>query len=272
MNGRRRGAGWLATHAALLAVVLIFGLPFLWLLAAAVSRAVPELPWPTEPTLEHLRELFRERNAGRGLRNSLIVATAAMALTTVTASLAGYGLSRLNIRHKTAVSYGVLLLQTFPLAVTMVPIYDLAIRLGLQGTYRGLIVSHAAISLPLAVWLMKSATDAVPREVEEAAWLDGASLVRAWRDIVVPLTVSGLAVTAGFAFVTAWAEVLMAVVLLAIGDVAKETLPFQFYYQASEGSGVVAALAAVYIVPVIAVFLLLRRLIVRGLAGSLQSL
>lgn len=261
----------IGTHLGLAAVIVIFGAPFLWLLATAINRVATDLPWPSEPTLEHFRRLFEERNAGRGLKNSVIVSTCAMTLTTVSASLAGYGLSRGPLRRFSAIGYGVLLLQTFPLSVTMIPIYDLAIRLKLQGTYLGLIIAHAAISLPFATWLMKTSCDGVPREYDEAAWLDGASAWRVWRDIVVPLTASGLAVTAGFAFATAWAEVLMAVILLSIGDYAKETLPFQFYYQVGDEAGVVAALAVLYILPVVAVFLLLRRLIIRGLAEGTQG-
>jgi len=256
---------------ALLAVILVFGGPFLWLITAAINRVATDVPWPSEPTLAHFRRLFEERNAGRGLKNSLIVATCAMSVTTLVSSLAGYGLSRGPLRRRTAIGYGVLLLQTFPLSVTMVPIYDLAIRLGLQGTYLGLIVSHAAISLPLSTWLMKTSCDGVPRDYDEAAWLDGASVFRVWRDIIVPMTASGLAVTAGFAFATAWAEVLMAVVLLSIGDYAKETLPFQFYYQVGDEAGVVAALAVLYILPVVGVFLLLRRLIIRGVVEGTQG-
>ncbi len=258
-------------HIALVAVIVIFGAPFIWLLATAINRVATDVPWPSQPTLEHFRRLFEERNAGRGLKNSLIVSSCAMLLTTIAASLAGYGLSRGPLRRTSAIGYGVLLLQTFPLSVTMIPIYDLAIRLDLQGTYRGLIVAHAAISLPFATWLMKTSCDGVSREYDEAAWLDGASAFRVWRDIIVPLTASGLAVTAGFAFATAWAEVLMAVILLSIGDYAKETLPFQFYYQVEDEAGVVAALAVLYILPVVAVFLLLRRLIIRGLAEGTQG-
>ena len=100
-----------------------------------------------------------------------------------------------------------LLLQTIPLAVTMVPIYDLAMRLRLQDGYPGLILTYAAVPLPLLVWLMKGFTDAVPRDIDEAARLDGASALRAWFDVILPATVPGLAVVAGLAFASAWSEV-----------------------------------------------------------------
>src|SRR5262249_8963326 len=188
----------------------------------------PSRPWPAHPPPATFRPLFDKQAAGRALRNSLIVSLSTMALATVAASLAGYGLSRMTFRRKAVLAYAVLLLQSIPLAVTMVPIYDLAIRLHLQDTYRGLILTHTAVSLP--VWLMTGFCHAAPRDTEEAAWLDGASTLRGWREIVLPQTYAGIAVVAGFAFANAWAEVLMVVILVT--DVAKETLPFQFFYAA----------------------------------------
>jgi multiple sugar transport system permease protein len=162
----------------------------------------------------------------------------------------------------------VLLLQSIPLSATMVPIYDLASRLHLRNSYLGLILTHAAISLPLLVWLMKGFTDAAPRALEEAARVDGASWFRGWRDIVLPQTLSGLAVVAGFAFANAWAEVLMVVIL--VNDSAKETLPFQFFYVARGGNDthVTAALGMLYVLPVLLVFLCLRRVMIRGLVDA----
>lgn len=269
----RRPAEWLLIHAALLLVIVAFGAPFLWIVAAALDRAqITSWPWPTDPTLANFRGLFDERETGHALRNSLIVSTSTMLLATVTASLAGYGLSRMTFRRKSVFAYAILLLQSIPLAVTMVPIYDLAIRLRLQDTYRGLILTHTAVSLPLLVWLMKGFCDAVPRDTEEAAWLDGASTLRTWRDIVFPQTYAGIAVVAGFAFANAWAEVLMVVILVT--DVAKETLPFQFFYAADAGrdTQTTAALGVLYVLPVLLLFLALRRLMVRGLVESTQGL
>ncbi|MEA2514536.1 MAG: multiple sugar transport system permease protein [Thermomicrobiales bacterium] len=269
----RKRAEWLAVHTALLLVIVAFGAPFLWIVAAALNRAeVTSWPWPNHPTLANFRVLFDERDAGLALRNSLIVSGSTMVLATVSASLAGYGLSRMTFRRKAVLVYAILLLQSIPLAVTMVPIYDLATRLELQDTYRGLILTHTAISLPLLVWLMKGFCDAVPRDTEEAAWLDGASAFRGWRDVVLPQTYAGIAVVAGFAFANAWAEVLMVVIL--VKDVAKETLPFQFFYAADGGreTQTTAALGVLYVLPVLLLFLALRRLMVRGLVESTQGL
>lgn len=264
---------WLAIHAAMIVVIVAFGAPFLWIAAAAFDRTdVTRWPWPADPTLANFRALFDERNAGRALRNSVIVAGTTMVLATISASLAGYGLSRLTFRRTSLIAYAILLLQSIPLAVTMVPIYDLSVRLNLQDSYRGLILIETAIVLPLLVWLMKNFTDAIPRASEEAAWVDGASPLRAFRDVVLPQTYAGIAVVAGFAFANAWAEVLMVVILVT--DIAKETLPFQFFY-AADGGGetqLTAALGLLYILPVLLLFLALRRLMIRGLVEASQGM
>jgi multiple sugar transport system permease protein len=256
------------THAALLIVIVVFAAPFLLTVATSLDAARRTTwPWPNEPTLDHYRDLFDRRGIGNALRNSLIVSLSTMLLAVPAASLAGYGLSRLKFRRKTWIAYGILLLTAIPLSATMVPIYDLTRRLHLENSYQGLVLTHLAISLPLLVWLMKGYHDAIPVSQEEAAWTDGASVFRAWRDIVFPQTLAGIAVVAGFALANAWAEVLM--VVLLITDTTKETLPFQFFYSAEQGGGqVTAALGVLYVLPVLLVFLALRRVMIRGLVDA----
>lgn len=274
MTRRTRSVGsWLLLNLTLLAIAAVFGLPFLGTVVTAFDAGPPRaLPWPRQPTLTYFETLFRDRDAGTALRNSLIVASAAMVFATITAAMAGYGLSRLHSRTASWLAYGALLLQSIPAAVTMVPIYDLAVRLQLQNTYQGLILAHASLVLPLLVWLMKGFTDTVPRTMEEEAWVDGASPLRAWWDIVVPATAPGLAVVAGFAFAYAWAEVLMVVILVT--DVARETLPFQFFYAADGGGDahLTAALGVLYVGPVLALFLALRRQLTSGMAATVEGL
>lgn len=268
-----RAGGWLLLRLTLLIVIAAFGLPFLWTVASALdSGRATGLPWPQEATLTNFRALFDRYDVGSALRTSLIVATASMVLATVAAALAGYGLSRIRYRRKNWLVYAVLLLQSIPLAVTMVPIYDLAVRLRLQNSYQGLVLTHAAISLPLIVWLMKGFTDAIPRAMEESAWVDGASELRAWFDVVLPATLPGIAVAAGFAFVGAWSEALMAVLL--VSDPAMATLPFRFFDLADRGGDahITAALGVLYVLPVLILFLALRRLMIKGLVDSTQGL
>ncbi|HEY3523405.1 MAG TPA: carbohydrate ABC transporter permease, partial [Candidatus Limnocylindrales bacterium] len=228
---RRRGASpleWLLVHLAFLVIVVFFMVPFLWLFSAAFDdKASAYIQLPVAPTINNFVRLFTEHDFARVLVNSLFVAIATMLLTVVTVSLAGYSLSRIQLRHKDWITYGVLLLQTMPLSATMVPIYGLARDLGLRNSYVGLILIHSAIELPFLVWLMKGFFDSIPRHLEEAAWLDGRTKLRALFEIVVPLARPGLGIAAGLSFLSAWAEVLMVIILIDQQDL--KTVPLAFY-------------------------------------------
>lgn len=267
------GRGRTLTNIALIAVTVFFALPFLWIVAAAFDQSPRNyIPWPNKPSLDNFRYLFDERHVGRALRNSLIVAGSSMVLSTFFASLAGFGLSRLQFRRKSTLAYAILLLYALPLAATMVAIYDLADRLNLIDTYRGLILTHSAVVLPFLTWLMKGFYDSLPLHLDEAAWIDGRSTLRGWWDILLPLSKTGVAITAGFAFVAAWSEVLLVIILVTKADLA--TLPLQFFFAAEDRGDVqvTAALGVLYLGPVLALFLLLRRWMVRSLITSTRGL
>lgn len=278
---RRRGASpleWLLVHLAFLVIVVFFMVPFLWLFSAAFDdKASAYIQLPVAPTINNFVRLFTEHDFARVLVNSLFVAIATMLLTVVTVALAGYSLSRIQLRHKDWITYGVLLLQTMPLSATMVPIYGLARDLGLRNSYVGLILIHSAIELPFLVWLMKGFFDSIPRHLEEAAWLDGRTKLRALFEIVVPLARPGLGIAAGLSFLSAWAEVLMVIILIDQQDL--KTVPLAFYEaMRTQGGytevqyGVIAAMGVLYLLPVMLVFFGARRLMVRGLMNSTRGL
>lgn len=269
---------WLLIHAAFVLILLFFLAPFVWLVLAAFNESAPAyIEWPDPWTLANFREVFGELDFGRYLRNSLLVAFSTMALTTITVALAGYSLSRLDLRRKDWISYSILLLQTMPLSATMVPIYGLARELELRNSYLGLILVHTAIELPFLTWMMKGFFDAVPRYLEEAAWIDGRSKLSAWFEILLPIARPGLGVAAGLSFLSAWSEVLMVLILVDTPDLY--TVPFAFY-RAARGSGsymevryeITAAMGILYVVPVLIMFFATRRLMVRGLMSSTRGL
>ncbi|MFL5679469.1 MAG: carbohydrate ABC transporter permease [Chloroflexota bacterium] len=269
---------WIAVHFVFLLVCAFFIIPFLWLFSAAFdAKATAYLQFPAVPTLNNFVRIFTEHDFARVLANSLFVAIATMLLVVFTVSLAGYSLSRLDLKRKDWITYAVLLLQTMPISATMVPIYGLARELGLRNSYLGLILIHAAIELPFLVWLMKGFFDSIPRHLEEAAWLDGRSKFRALVEIVVPLARPGLGIAAGLAFLSAWAEVLMVVILIDQQDL--KTVPLAFYEaMRTQGGyteveyGTIAAMGVLYLLPVMVVFFGARRLMVRGLMNSTKGL
>jgi ABC-type glycerol-3-phosphate transport system permease component len=269
---RRRSRERIAVNALLLAIFVLFGAPFLWVLAMAFDAHAGTLtPWPAHPTLANFRTLFSEMGMGRTLRNSFVVAGSTMLLATVAAALAGYGLSRVSWKRTTLYAYGLLLLQTIPLSATMVPVFDLTRRLKLQDTYQGLILAHTALTLPFLIWLMKGSFDEVPPMIQEAAELDGCSLVRAWAGILLPLVRPGLSVVAGLAFLSSWAEALM--VMVIVRGVDKQTVALRFMTAAQGGADttVIAALGVLYIAPVLLLFLAIRTQLERGLATAGQA-
>jgi multiple sugar transport system permease protein len=277
----RRRAGpveWILVHLTFLVIGVFFVVPFLWLLSAAFDeKATAYLQFPVVPTVMNFVKIFTEHNFARVLANSVFVAVATMLLVVATVSLAGYSLSRLDLRHKDWITYAVLLLQTMPLSATMVPIYGLAKQLGLRNSYLGLILIHAAIELPFLVWLMKGFFDSIPRHLEEAAWLDGRTRLRALVEIVLPLARPGLGIAAGLSFLSAWAEVLMVVILIDQEDL--KTVPLAFYEaMRTRGGytevqyGVIAAMAVMYLLPVMIVFFGARKLMIRGLMNSTRGL
>lgn len=277
---RRRGSRleWLLVHIAYVAIIIFFGAPFLWMVLAAFdARAKAYIRWPEQPTFNNFTIIFRDLDFGRNLANSLFVATATMVLAVLTVSLAAYSLSRLQFRGKSGLVYLVLVLQTMPISATMVPIYGLARDLNLRNSYLGLILIHAAIELPFLIWLMKGFFDSIPRYLEEAAWMDGRSRLRAWWEVVMPMAKPGIGVIAGFAFLSAWSEVLM--VLILVDDSSYGTVPLAFYQTARTGGSygemryeLVAAMGLLYVLPVLILFFATRKLMVRGMMGTTRGL
>ena len=278
--GQRRShpVEWLLIHAAFVLICAFFLAPFLWLFGAAFDEnATAYIRWPASPTLNNFVRIFTENDFGLALANSLFVSIATMVLVVITVSLAGYSLSRIELRRKDWITYAVLLLQTMPLSATMVPIYGLARQLGLRNSYFGLILIHATIELPFLVWLMKGFFDSVPRHLEEASWLDGRTRLRALIEIVLPMGRPGLGIAAALSFLSAWAEVLMVIIL--VDQQSMKTVPLAFYEaMRNQGGytevqyGPIAAMAILYLIPVMAVFIGARRLMVRGLMSSTRGL
>lgn len=261
-----------ATTLALIAIILFFGGPFVWIVAQTFDAGVTgTLPWPGDPTLANIRALLDQPLVRTALQNSIAVSVASMSLATFLASLAGYGLSRAQFRRKQEVMYGVILLYAMPLTVTMVAIFELSIRLELNNNLRGLIIAETAIALTFLTWLMKGFYDAVPRQLDEAAMVDGASLARRWIGVVTPAALPGVGIVAGLAFVVAWSDALLPIVL--ISDPELTTLARFFFNSSASASSQreMATLGMLFLAPVLVVMLLLRRIVTSTLTRSIEE-
>ena len=229
--------------------------------------------WPSPPVLEHYRALFAERDFWLPIRNSLIVAGATTLCCVTIGSLCAYALARLRFRGKSLLLGVILAVSMFPQIAVVSPLFLLLRSLRLIDTYPGLILPYLTFAMPLAVWLLVGYFRQLPPELEEAAMVDGASRFRAFREVIVPLALPGLAATAILTFVYSWNEFLFAL-SFTLGP-ERQTVPvaialFRGQYQVPWGQVLAAAIVAT--TPVAILVLAFQRRIVQGLtAGAVKG-
>ena len=245
----------------------------------AVSRApgfsVVLSPDPSLFTLEHLATFIAHYDAegrwlfGRQLLNSLVVAGGATALGVFLATTAAYAFSRFRFPgHRLGIASFVVV-QMFPATMMIVPLYLLLSALGLLDSIIGLIVVYTTTALPFCVWMLKGYFDTIPADLDEAALVDGASRVRIFYQVIMPLARPAIAVTALFSFLIAWNEFIMAATFLSHEE--KFTLPVTlFRHVGAYGAdwGAFAAGSLVVSIPVCLLFFALQRQLVVGLSAG----
>jgi multiple sugar transport system permease protein len=266
------------TYAVLTVLALFCAVPFTWLLVAAIdAHATPYLQWPSRITGDNLVHMFTQSGAGQLLMNSMIMAGGAVILVTTTCTLAGYALSRLSFPGKRTLMFAILLSRLLPPTATIVPLFSMLLFFDpyfkMTDSYQGMIIVLAAYQAPLVLWILKEFFDTVPLELEEAAWIDGASrFTSAWR-IVFPLALPGVAAAALFAFIGAWGEFLLPLILISSSDKWPLSLGIFRAYLASYQIdwGQFAALSILYMVPSLVFFVLARRFLIRSMLGGAMA-
>ena len=229
--------------------------------------------WPSPPVLDHYRVLFTERGFWLPIRNSLVVAGSTTLFCVTIGSLCAYALARLRFRGKALLLGVILAVSMFPQIAVVSPLFLLLRSVRLIDTYPGLILPYLTFAMPLAVWLLVGYFRQLPAELEEAAMVDGASRMRAFREVIVPLALPGLAATAILTFVYSWNEFLFAL-SFTLGP-ERQTVPvaialFRGQYQVPWGQVLAAAIVAT--APVAVLVLAFQRRIVQGLtAGAVKG-
>ncbi len=273
----------LLVHAALLLFTFATLYPVLWVCTMALSPgqsfATGLIPIPTVVTLDNFRAVIGTQDVdggwlfGRQLLNSLLVSVATASVGLALSTTAAYALSRWAFPGKDRTMAAFLVTQMFPGVVMLIPLYVLLDTLGLLDSLLGLILVYATTAVPFSVWTLKGYFDTIPRELEEAALLDGASRWTTFWKVILPLTRPALAVTGLFSFMTAWNEFILAATLL--GDPRAYTLPVVLQrYVDDYGTewGRFAAGAILVSLPVVALFFALQRHFVEGLtAGGVKG-
>jgi ABC-type glycerol-3-phosphate transport system permease component len=249
------------------------GLP-LWLALAASlapeARLFEGPVWaPTAPVLEHYRALFADGDFLLAVRNSLVVASATTALCLLFGAPCAYALARLRFRGRAAILAAAMAVGMFPQISIVSPLFLVLRAAGLVHTYPGLVLPYVTFAMPLAVWLLVGFLRQLPREIEQAALVDGASRLRVLVEIVLPLAAPALAATGILTFIYCWNEFLFAL-SFTLGP-ERHTAPvaialFRGQYQVPWGR--ILAAAVVCSAPVALLVLVFQRRIVAGLASG----
>ncbi|MCD1633920.1 carbohydrate ABC transporter permease [Martelella mediterranea] len=262
-------------------LAFLFLAPLAWSLlvsfkTSAESRKPPLPPWPT--TGFSTQSYHNLSDFGSGIwtytGNSLTVSLATVVLSVVVSLLAGYGFSRFHFPFKNALFVLIIATIMIPFQSVLTPLFVILSKLGLQNTLTGIVCVYVTLQMPFSIFMMRNAFDAVPKEIEDAARVDGASVIKVLYRIMLPLVLPGVATVAIFAFLASWNEFLAALILLT--DQQKYTLPV-LMVAVREGQygtidwGAVQAGVTLMMVPCLVVFLLLQRYYIRGLtAGAVK--
>ncbi len=255
----------------LLLIIVIFFFPFFWIITS--SFKIPEEIIATSTTIiprsftvEHYNKILFNSDFFIYLKNSLIVSFSSMIISIILSVSAAYGLHKLKFYGNKFVEYSLLVTYAFPGVILLVPIYLLFAKVNLLNSYFALIIVNVLFATPFAVWMLKAFFKLIPNEIEEAAYIDGASRYVVISRIIVPLAAPGIASVAIFCFIISWTEYLFASILISGDDL--KTLPVGLagivgQYQIDWGFLLSGAVLAS--LPVILLFVFIGKYFVSGL-------
>jgi N,N'-diacetylchitobiose transport system permease protein len=271
----------LNTTAIAVAVVTLF--PIFWMVSTAFKPAteiysLTPRPLPGHPTWTNFRAVLNGSVIGMPywtfLRNSLFVTVASVLVSSVIALLAAIAVARFRFRFRTTYLIMLLIVQMLPQQALVIALFLDFKRVNLLDSLIGLILLYITFALPVTIWMLRNFVAAVPRELEEAAAIDGAGPMAVFFKVLLPLVAPGLVTTSVFAFIFAWNEFVFATTFLGT-DQAKYTLPVYVTYFFGKGSvdwGAIMAASVLFTLPVMIFFLIVQRRLRTGLlAGAVKG-
>ena len=261
------------------AVVIVNGVfPALWILFTSLKTeheltSKPITYWPEEPTLANFAAAFHDQPLLGFLINSLVVAGLSTLLSLFVSALAAYAIARLKLRCRDLILTCIIAVSMFPLVTLMVPLFEIMRGIGLLNTYWALVLPYTVLNLPICTLLMVSFFQDIPRDIENAAMLDGCTRLGALWRIVLPLSAPGVATAGILAFVNSWDEFLLS--LSMNSAVAYRTLPVGIQLYQGEFAfpwPIVSAALVVAIVPIVVLIVIFQEKVVSGLtSGGLKG-
>ena len=256
----------------LLIIVFAIG-PYLWMVLTSVKpdSDITQWPlryWPSRITFEHYGTLLEHTSFAVNLMNSLIVAVGSVVVGLAVSVPAAYAFSRFRFMGRRLLMTQFLVINMFPIVLLIIPLFVLMRSLGLLDTFIGIIAGHSTFAVPFAIWMLTSYMNSIPKELDEAAVIDGATRMQVIWKVLLPLVMPGLATTAIYIFVTSWNEYLFAM-MLSGESVRTVTVALQhFIGEFTVQWGLLTAGGTLIAIPVTILFLIVQRRLVSGLTSG----
>lgn len=252
-------------------VLIVIAFPVYWLITTSIKPGVeiatyPPVYIPSYISWENYIAVLKGENL-QFFINSVIIALSSTVLTTIMGAMAAYALAKtyLDFQIRRALMLWILVTRIFPPITTIIPYYVIIKNLGLSDTYIAVIITYVAYGLPFVIWLMLGFFQDLPGDIEKAAIVDGCSMWQRFSQVVLPLTLPGLAVTAIFAFIYSWNEFLYASILTSFNAKTLPVMISTFMSDQYMRWGEMSAMGSMMIIPVMIFAMLTQRYLVRGL-------
>ncbi|MEI5667111.1 carbohydrate ABC transporter permease [Bosea sp. CCNWLW174] len=269
-------------HALLYALVVltcaILVFPIYWLVVTALSepsqlRQLPPSFWPAEPRWGVFQQIMAERPILLWLGNSALAAIGAVAISMVVSVLAGYSLSRFRVRGGQSLGLFILTAKMLPATLLVIPLFGIFRNLELIGSLWSIILAHATLIIPFTTWMLKGYFDTIPRELEQAAMVDGCSPLGAMVRVILPVSAPGLAATALYGFVLSWSDYAYARTFLTnaqgnwTANLGITTMKGEYISNWSD----ISAASILVALPILLIYLFLERYLVGGLTAGAEK-
>ena len=266
--------GKLQVYLVAVIIIIYFVIPHIWLIQAAFNPKPKPRISAFMPTFMHFQRVMKA-HCLEYFQNGLIMSILTMVISVAVSSLAGYGLAKLDFPGKDLLILILLVSTAVPVIGYIVPYYKMMIVLNLVNTYWGCVLLFVTGTIPANIWIMKSFFETIPKEIEEAAIIDGCDRLRLFTRITFPLTLPGLILTSLTSFGAGWGDFLAPMILLtkrelyplSVGMIYESQTPHGFY-----DLGLFSAFSLIYAAPLVILYVVLRRYLLKGMvAGAIKG-
>lgn len=266
------------TTVLVLFLVIIVGFPLLWMAISSFKPAtelftIPPKIFPQDWSLEWYKQAFQNENVIHYFWNSIYIASIVMVIDMIVGTLTAYSVTRFEYKGRKVLRMSILAAYCVPPIMLMMPLFKIMAKLGLTGSHVGVIIGHLTVTLPFSVWLLISFFKKLPKEIDEAALIDGANEWQVFSLIDLPLCVSGVLSTGIMAFIMSWNEFLLSSVLVNKEAMKTLTVGISNYISSTHIDwGIIMALGTITTVPVVILFALVQKYFVEGMtAGAVKG-